>query len=114
MVQTQKSFAFVVKSTHHVFGTRKIGLNDFERSRNAPGKMQIVFVEAYGGCRGPAAVSSVLVWLVVPPARPAPRAVTCSGTAEGMEMNGPAAAVPGHVQWALLSFLVVTLKPLPA
>lgn len=39
MVQTQKSFAFVVKSMHHVFGTRKIGLNDFERPRNAPGKM---------------------------------------------------------------------------
>lgn len=35
--------------------------------------------------------------LVVPPAHPAPRAVTCSGTAEGMEMNGPAAAVSGHV-----------------
>lgn len=44
--------------------------------------------------------------LLVPPASPVPRAVTCSGTAEGMEVNGPAAAVPGHVQCALLSFLV--------
>lgn len=87
---------------------REITLNDFERCRNAPGKIQTVFVEAHGRCRGSAAVSSVQAdtRLVVPPARPVPCAVTCNGTAEGMEMNGPAAAVPGHVQRALSSFLV--------
>lgn len=39
-----------------------------------------------------------------------------SPAAEGMEMNDPAAAVPGYVQCALLSFfgVVMTLKPLPA
>lgn len=108
MVQTQILLSLSRQCISHIFGMREIGLDDFERYRDGPGEIQTVLVEAHGHCRGPAAVSSSWsdTMLVVPPACPAPRAVTCSGTAEGMEMNGPTAAVPGHAQGALLSFLV--------
>lgn len=88
----------------HIFDMREIGLDDFERYQNAQGRSRLDLWSH----RVIAEVQLLLAvcgltpgsWFLCTPS------ATCSGTAEGMEITGPAAAVPGYVQCALLSFLV--------